>query len=145
MNMRILNAEQKRPSDNIVKNMQFNDLRGFVCFIPSVIVGEPIVIMYSNAISVRYRTSAVMSIGTDSKTGIYTIETSDASFQMLDLEKERKTQKKRIVSTLYMESRILHNPLRAVTDPDGHLFADGRYKTKIFASDLPDHYVYGYL
>lgn len=145
MNMRILNAEQKRPSDNIVKNMQFNDLRGFVCFIPSVIVGEPIVIMYSNAISVRYRTSAVISIGTDSKAGIYTIETSDASFQMLDLEKDRKTQKKRIVSTLYMESRILHNPLRAETDPDGHLFADGRYKTKIFASDLPEYYVYGYL
>lgn len=48
MNMRILNAAQKRPSDNIVKNMQFNDLRGFVCFIPSVIVGEPIVIMYSS-------------------------------------------------------------------------------------------------
>ena len=46
MNMRILNAAQKRPSDNIVNNMQFNDLRGFVCFIPSVIVGEPIVIMY---------------------------------------------------------------------------------------------------
>lgn len=30
-------------------------------------------------------------------------------------------------------------------DPDGHLFADGRYRTKIFASDLPEYFVYGYL
>ena len=64
---------------------------------------------------------------------------------MQDLERNRKTSKVRIASTLYMESRIRHNPLRAETDPDGHLFSDGRYKTKIYASDLPEHYVYGYL
>ena len=45
----------------------------------------------------------------------------------------------------YMESRILHRPLRIETDPDGHLFSDGRYRTKIYASDLPEHFIYGYL
>ena len=31
------------------------------------------------------------------------------------------------------------------TDPNGYLFAEGRYRTKILPSDLPDWYVGGYL
>lgn len=31
------------------------------------------------------------------------------------------------------------------TDPDGYLWAEGRYRTKILPSDLPDWYVKGYL
>lgn len=58
MNMRILDAVRKIPCTDPVKNMLFDDLRGFVCFIPSVIVGEVMIIMYSNAISVRHRSSA---------------------------------------------------------------------------------------
>lgn len=79
------------------------------------------------------------------KRGVYTVETADSVYKLQDLERNRKTAKKRIASTLYMESRILHRPLRIETDPDGHLYSDGRYKTKIYASDLPEHFVYGYL
>lgn len=45
MNMRILDAVRKLPYADPVKNMYFDDMRGFVCFIPSVIVGEPLTIM----------------------------------------------------------------------------------------------------
>lgn len=145
MNMRILDAVRKTPCTDPIKNAMFEDLRGFVCFIPSVIVGEPITIMYSNAISVRHRTAPVISCSVDSDTGVHSIETAEAMFEMLDLEHGRGRRKKRIASTLYLESRILHNPLRAEKDPDGYLFADGQYRTKIFASDLPEHFVYGYL
>ena len=145
MNMRVIDAVRKEPSKDAVQNMIFNDLRGFVCFIPSVIVGEPLTIMYSNAISVRHRAGRVISSIIDSETGICKVETDDGSYELQDLERERKMGRKRIASTLYMESRIRHNPLRAEEDPDGHLFADGRYKTKIYASDLPEHFVYGYL
>lgn len=145
MNARILDAVKTAPCADKVKNSMFEDLKGFVCFIPSVIVGEPLTIMYSNAISVRHRAGQVVSCIIDSENGIYTIETDDASYQLLDLERDRRMHKKRIASTLYMETRVLHNPLRAEADPDGHLFADGRYKTKIYASDLPEHFVYGYL
>lgn len=145
MNMRILNAARKAPCADIAKNMMFEDLRGFVCFIPSVIIGEPIIIKYSNAISVRHRSAPVTSCTIDCSSGIYKVETADETFELLDLERNCKQRKKRIVSTLYMESRIRHNPLRAETDPDGHLFADGQYRTKIYASDLPEHFVYGYL
>lgn len=145
MNMRILDAVRKLPYADPVKNMYFDDMRGFVCFIPSVIVGEPMTIMYSNTISVRHKSTAVSSCSIDCDSGVYTVETAEAVYTMLDLERNRKTSKVRIVSTLYVESRIRHNPLRAETDPDGHLFSDGQYKTKIYASDLPEHFVYGYL
>ena len=145
MNMRILDAVRKVPYADPVKNMHFGDMRGVVCFITSVIVGEVMIIMYSNAISVRHRTSAVTNCEIDYETGIYTVETTDSVYKLQDLERSRKTGKKRIASTLYMESRILHRPLRIETDPDGHLFSDGRYRTKIYASNLPEHFVYGYL
>ena len=145
MNMRILDAVRKMPCADAIKNAMFEDLRGFVCFIPSVIVGEPITIMYSNAISVRHRTEPVVCCSELSDTGVQRIETADAVFEMQNLECSRSNRKKRIASTLYLESRILHNPLRAEKDPDEYLFAEGRYKTKIFASDLPEHFVYGYL
>ena len=143
--MRILDAVRKTPYADPVKNMHFGDMRGFVCFIPSVIVGEAMSIMYSNAISVRHRTSAVTNCEIDYETGVYTVETADSVYKLQDLERNRKSGKKRIAATLYMESRILHGPLRVETYPDGHLFADGRYRTKIYASDLPKHFVYGYL
>lgn len=145
MNMRILDIQRKIPQADPVKKMYFDDLRGFVCFIPSVIVGEPMMIMYSNAISIRHKSAVVSSCIIDYDSGTYTVETAEAKYTMLDLERNRKTSRMRIASTLYMESRILHNPLRAETDPDGHLFSEGRYKTKIYASDLPEHFVYGYL
>lgn len=143
--MRILNAVMNKRSEDIVKNMMIDDLNGVVCFIPSVVVGESMAIMSSNAVWVRYRTTPIVSISIDANTGVYSVHTEDASYEILDLEKDQKRRKKRIVSTLYMESRILHNPLREEKDPDGHLFADGRYRTKIFASDLPDFFVYGCL
>ena len=132
-------------SEDIIKNMMIDDLNGVVCFIPSIVVGESMAIMSSNAVWVRYRTTPIVSISIDANTGVYSVHTEDVSYEILDLEKDQKRRKKRIVSTLYMESRILHNPLREEKDPDGHLFADGRYRTKIFASDLPEYFVYGYL
>lgn len=132
-------------SEDIIKNMMIDDLNGVVCFIPSIVVGESMAIMSSNAVWVRYRTTPIVSISIDANTGVYSVHTEDVSYEILDLEKDQKRRKKRIVSTLYMESRILHNPLREEKDPDGHLFADGRYRTKIFASDLPEYFVYSLL
>lgn len=145
MNMKILEAVRKIPYTDPVNNVYFDDMVGFVCFIPSIIIGAVMIVMYSNAISVRHRTSAVTSCAIDDETGVYTVETADAVYILQDLERNRKAGKKRIASTLYMESRILHRPLRIETDPDGHLFSDGRYRTRIYASDLPEYFVYGYL
>ena len=72
MNMRILDAVRKIPYADPVKNMYFDDMRGFVCFIPSVIVREPMTIMYSNTISVRHKSAAVSSCSIDCDSGVYT-------------------------------------------------------------------------
>ena len=53
--------------------------------------------------------------------------------------------KKRIRSTLYMESKISRKGFYAEFDQDGYLFADGKYRTKIKPADLPEWYIYGYL
>lgn len=145
MNVRILNASRKKPCPDSFEKLMFEELKDGVCFIPSVVIGEPMIVMYSNARTVRHRSSEVLSLSFDSSTGVYSIETADASYSFADLEYNRKKRKKRIASTLYMESRIRHMPLRTEKDPDGHLFADGRYATMIYASDLPEHFVYGYL
>ena len=106
MNMRILDAQRKVPYSDPAKKMYFDDLKGFVCFIPSVIVGEKMIIMYSNAISIRHRSSAVVNCAIDYDTGIYTVETAEAVYTMEDLERNRKSVKKRIASTLYRSKRI---------------------------------------
>lgn len=93
MNMRVLDAVRKTPSADAVKNMYFDDMRGFVCFIPSVIVGEVMIIMYSNAISVRHRSSAVTSCEIDYETRVYTVETADSVYKLQDLERSRRTGK----------------------------------------------------
>ena len=145
MNMRILDATRMNAHIDTVQSRTSQDLKGFVCFIPSIVVGEPMIVMYSNAISVRHKTSLVTSYTFDRLSGVYKVETADTAYELLNLEHGQAPRKKRIASTLYTESRVLHNPLRTEKDPDGHLFADGRYRTKIYASDLPDHFVYGYL
>lgn len=55
--------------------------------------------------------------------------------------------KKRIRSTLYMESKTkwIKQELYTERDPDGFLFADGTYRTKILPKDLPEWFIYGYL
>ena len=45
-----------------------------------------------------------------------------------------------------MESKIAYKDgLSAEHDPDGYLFADGRYRTKILPEHLPEWYVHGYM
>ena len=55
--------------------------------------------------------------------------------------------KGRIRSNLYMESKIVFvkHELTVKSDPNGYLYACGRYPTKILPEDLPEWFVYGYM
>jgi len=56
--------------------------------------------------------------------------------------------KKQINATLYMESKIVYKRNEGnvvISNPDGCLFAHGKYSTKILPSDLPEWYIYGYM
>lgn len=52
---------------------------------------------------------------------------------------------KRFASTLYLSERRNPQTRNYETDPQGYLFAKGRYRTKIKSSDLPSWYVEGFL
>ena len=54
--------------------------------------------------------------------------------------------KKHISAALYMESKIKYRKeFTVLTDPNGYLYADGVYPTKILPEDLPEWYVHGYM
>lgn len=56
---------------------------------------------------------------------------------------------KNIRATFYMKSKLVFkkgkNGLTVESDPQGYLFSEGKYRTKILPEDLPEWYVYGYL
>ena len=52
--------------------------------------------------------------------------------------------RKRAKAPLYMRSPIGRRFQESNPDPEGHLLAYGRYRTKIFPEDLPEWYVEGY-
>ena len=53
--------------------------------------------------------------------------------------------KKKIRSNLYMESRFIKPGITVEYDPQGYLYSQGRYRTKILPEDLPEWYIHGYL
>jgi len=55
--------------------------------------------------------------------------------------------KKKIRASLYMESKIAwkRGELNVVRDPDGHLYANSKHRTKILSEDLPEWYIHGYM
>ena len=53
--------------------------------------------------------------------------------------------RKRAKAPLYMRSPIGRRFQESNPDPEGHLLAYGRYRTKIFPEDLPEWYVEGYM
>ena len=55
------------------------------------------------------------------------------------------TARKRAKAPLYMRSPIGRRFQESNPDPEGHLLAYGRYRTKIFPEDLPEWYVEGYM
>ena len=99
--MRILHAVINKRSEDIIKNMMIDDLNGVVCFIPSIVVGESMAIMSSNAVWVRYRTTPIVSISIDANTGVYSVHTEDVSYEILDLETAQRQ-----VSSICCMSRI---------------------------------------
>jgi hypothetical protein len=44
-----------------------------------------------------------------------------------------------------MKSKLQRKPLIAESDPQGFLFSEGKYRTKILPEDLPKWYISGYL
>ena len=118
--------------------MMFNHIG----YIKDINEGDCLILYDNNACTICHRSTPVQNITytedkkkVEIKTLNYTYE-----FEILDDSKKRKA-----TATLYTHIRF-HNRLREDTrNPDGYLYAYGHYRTKIFPSELPEWYVYGYM
>ena len=118
-------------------------LIGAPAYIPEIVFGQPMRIMNRNARYTYCKTKPVVQAAIIESEHRHTIYTADSIYRFRQVDTS-PTKRKRITSTLYMESKISRFP-RVIEDPEGHLFSMGRYPTKIFASELPPWYVYGYM
>lgn len=143
MNARILSARLKEDLANGKQDPYLNDLPGRLCHIPELCVGKQMSIKALSMQYLLYKSSTITGIELVSS-GAYSVTAENEIFCIQDLE-GGIVRKKAIASTLYMESRICRGEFRFVTDPNGYLFSYGKYPTKIFPSDLPEHFVYGYM
>ena len=126
-----------------IKFALFEDLAGFAGFIPKLAEGEIFRIYYSNAYSARTPELRALKHEYNPQEKTHRVVTSAYEFVFIQMDDD-PPKKKRITANLYMESPIGR---RAFEDfhSDGTLLAHGHYKTKIYASDLPPWYMYGYM
>ena len=126
-----------------VKFALFEDLPGFPGYIPQLKKGEFFRLYDSNAISARTPELMAVEHTFDAQTKRHTVLTSAYEFIFHQMD-EDPPKKKRIVAKLYMETPIGRRAFEEYHS-DGTLLAHGHYKTKIYASDLPPWFLYGYL
>lgn len=126
-----------------VKFALFEDLPGFPGYIPRLKKGEVFRLYDSNAITARTPELLVVEHSFDAQTRRHTVLTPAYEFVFHQMD-EDPPKKKRIVAKLYMETPIGRRAFEEYHS-DGTLLAHGHYKTKIYASDLPPWFLYGYM
>lgn len=126
-----------------VKFALFEDLPGFPGYIPQLKKGEFFRLYDSNAITARTPELMAVEHTFDAQTKRHTVLTPAYEFIFHQMD-EDPPKKKRIVAKLYMETPIGRRAFEEYHS-DGTLLAHGHYKTKIYASDLPPWFLYGYM
>lgn len=126
-----------------IKYALFEDLQGFPGYIPRLKKGEPFRLYNSNAVTARTPELIAIEHEYDAETKRHTVRTSAYEF-VFQQQDEDPPKKKRIAANLYMETPMGRRAFEEYHS-DGTLLAHGRYKTKIYASDLPPWFVYGYM
>jgi len=121
----------------------FEDLPGSPAYIPCLIQGEVFRLYYSNAVTVRTPELRAIKHTFDEQSMLHTVLTSAYEFVFHQMD-DNPPRKKRIAANLYMETPIGRKAFEEYHS-DGTLLANGRYRTKIYASDLPPWFLYGYM
>lgn len=141
MNVKLLSVKdingKKMKMDDFVYLMHNN-----IGFIREINIGDIMTLFDNNAQTICHRSTPIQEVkySEDGKKCILISLNCTYEFEILDDGKTRKP-----TATLYTHIRF-HNRLREDTrNPDGYLYAYGHYRTKIFPSELPAWYVYGYM
>lgn len=123
----------------------YEDLIGFVSYVPFVETGSRVYFFYPDCIHIRLVTLPVKKSSVEDLSHVYTVETDNAFISFVELDYNENFQKKKYNSSLYMESPLGNRAFKPNPDPNFHLLSNGIHTTKIYASDLPLWYVYGYI
>lgn len=121
----------------------YEGLTGFLGYVPLMEEGCQMVIFYPSDAVVRLTTTRVREYSFDEITKLHTVRTKNSIYTLRDYYDP--AARKRAKATLYMKSPIGKRYREDNPDPEGHLLAFGRYRTKIYPQDLPDWYVGGYM
>jgi len=121
----------------------YEGLRKFFGYVPLILEGCPMIIMYPDSTITRLTTTKVREYDYNPKTHTHVVRTKNSIYTMKD--DYNPTARKRAKARFYTTSPTGRRYKESNPDPQGHLLAYGKYRTKIYAADLPDWYVGGYL
>lgn len=142
MNVRVMKVLDAF-GNTITKECWWNDdITNTVIYIPDIVVGQELIMCYTNMRTRIISPKIITSTETDTNTGYIKVSTESETYILKVLDTGNPKQ---ITANVYMESPIGRRFTEVNPDEDGHLLSGGRYKTKIYPSDLPPWYVYGYI
>ena len=121
----------------------YEGLRNFRGYVPLIMEGCPMIIMYPEGFGTRLTTTTVREYDYNPKEHTHVVRTRNTIYTMKD--DFNPTARKRAKARFYTTSPIGSRYKEENPDPDKHLLAYGKYQTKIYPVDLPDWYVGGYL
>ena len=145
MNVKMI--EVKVDEDFLADNQSpyvYDNLEDMNWYIPLIEIGSRVHIFYTDCLYIRLITTPVISHYVNKCTRIHNIETENSiiKFKEIDYINKRKRQ---FNSKVYFESSFERRWENQYICPEGYLFSNGIYSTKIHPSDLPLWYVYGLL
>lgn len=116
-------------------------LRNFRGYIPMILKGCPMIVMYPGHGITKLTTTAVEEYSYDKKAHAHVVRTMNSIYTMED--DYNPEARKRAKARIYTVYRNTGKEESVLPDAHGYLFAYGKYPTKIHACDLPDWYVCG--
>lgn len=141
MNVKLLSVKDINDKDIKIDEFEYF-MYNYIGYIKDVNIGEQLVVYDNNARTICHRSTPVQNIAHSEDKKECVITTLNCIYKFLVLDDGRKRNP---TATLYTHIRF-HNRLREDTrNPKGYLYAYGHYRTKIFPSELPEWYVYGYM
>ena len=121
----------------------YEGIHGYPGYVPLIEAGSVMMIMDFEMYSTRLTTTKVQSYSFDEDTRTHIVRTQNSIYALQDYYNPKA--RKRAKAPLYMHSPIGRRFQEDNPDPERHLLAYGRYRTKIYPADLPEWYVGGYM
>ena len=144
MNVVILSVKPRTADPSGRLGELAKDLEGGVGYIPWIKAGSDFFLYQSNAQNLLFSDMVIRHMASDQQPIIHRLMTPTFELALLQVDEE-PPRKKRIGSHMYLCRPIGQRISGKHYIPDGTLLAQGKYRTKIFASDLPSWFVFGAL